>query len=101
MKRFSHGHSSEVKEITSQPPSTVVNFTLRELIEFLQQNQASSSVLQMVCPLFGSPLPSIDINIDVSSEKTARLELSLRASEALISHIRLSRDLFREPEASN
>lgn len=55
----------------------------------------------MICPLFGSPLPSIDINLDTSSEKTARIELSLRASEALISYIRFSRDLNRVAEASN
>lgn len=74
----------------SAPPPTVVDLTLTELLGFLQQHQNDSPRLQMVCPLFGSP-PSIDINLDSSMERTARIELSLRASESLISYIRHQR----------
>lgn len=44
----------------------------------------------MICHLSGQPLPSIDLDID---GRSAKIELSLRASEALIQHLLLSRGL--------
>jgi hypothetical protein len=73
----------------SQPPPTIVSLTYAQLFGFIQQ-QAQSANLQMVCPLFGQPLPSIDLGLDASVEKHATIQFSLRASEALIEYIRVS-----------
>lgn len=86
---------------TNQPPPTVVDVEFAELLNFFQKYELGSPRLKLMCPLFGSPLPWIDINLDDSSERTARIELSLRASEALVKYIRVARDLTGVPEVSN
>lgn len=78
--------------IQVQPPPATVHLTFAQLFGFLQ-NQASSANLQMICPLSGQPLPSIDLKLDSSVGKSARVEFSLRASEALIEYIRVSQEL--------
>jgi len=79
----------------------MIDLTFMELLGFLGENQASSPRLQMICPLFGSPLPSIDIKLDLSMERTARIEFSIRAGEALIEYLRVSRDLVGVSEVSH
>ncbi|KAJ5489168.1 hypothetical protein N7539_004058 [Penicillium diatomitis] len=86
---------------TNQPPPTVVDIEFAELLNFFQKYELGSPRLKLMCPLFGSPLPWIDINLDSSSERTARIELSLRASEALVKYIRVARDLTGVTEVSN
>lgn len=84
-----------------QPHPTVVDIQFKELLNFFQEHELDSPRLKLMCPLFGSPLPWIDINLDSSSERTARVELSLRASEALVKYIRVARDLTGVTEVSN
>jgi hypothetical protein len=84
-----------------QPPPTVVDIQFKELLSFFQEYELDSPSLKLMCPLFGSPLPWIDINLDSTSERTARIELSLRASEALVKYIRVVRDLTGVTEVSN
>lgn len=50
----------------------------------------------MICPLFGQPLPSIDLGLDATVGKQATVQFSLRASEALIEYIRMS-EAVEEP----
>ncbi|KAJ5267402.1 hypothetical protein N7478_010210 [Penicillium angulare] len=85
---------------STQPPPTIVDIEFTELLNFFQKYELDSPKLKLICPLFGSPLPWIDINLD-SSERTAHIELSLRASEALVKHIRVARDLSGVTEVPN
>lgn len=71
------------------PPPTIVHLSYSQLFGFLQQ-QARVADLQMICPLSGQPLPSIDLGLDASGGKQATVQFSLRASEALIEYIRIS-----------
>jgi hypothetical protein len=84
-----------------QPPPTIVDIEFSELLNFFRKYELGSPGLKLMCPLFGSPLPWIDINLDSSSERTARIELSLRASEALVEYIRVARDLTGVTEVPN
>jgi len=45
----------------------------------------------MICPLFGVPLPSIDMELDSSIGLSAKIEFSLRLTEALMKDILASR----------
>ncbi|PWY91866.1 hypothetical protein BO94DRAFT_622654 [Aspergillus sclerotioniger CBS 115572] len=64
------------------PPPTIVYFTIPELFNFFQ-SKASSPNLQMTCPISGQPLPTIEIDLN---GRSAKIEFSLRASQALIQH---------------
>jgi len=74
-----------------QPHQSVLDLKITDLLSFLHQYQANCPNLQMICPLFGVPLPYIDIKLDSSPESSARIELSLRLSEALVKHMLASR----------
>ncbi|KAL4960577.1 uncharacterized protein BDV14DRAFT_182304 [Aspergillus stella-maris] len=91
-KSFETRHWDVFSAIGSQPPPTAVQLTLSELFRFLE-TKASCQNLQLICHLFGQPLPSIDLDIN---GRSAKIELSLRASEALIQHLLISRDRVDE-----
>ncbi|KAB8067213.1 hypothetical protein BDV29DRAFT_186580 [Aspergillus leporis] len=80
-------HWSVFSKFRSQPPPTAVQLTLFELFKFLETKSSCQS-LRMICHLSGQPLPTIDLDID---GRGAKIELSLRASEALIQHLVISR----------
>ncbi len=69
----------------------VLNLKLSDLLDFLQQHETSSPNLQMMCPVFGEPLPSITIGLDSLDGYNAKIELSLRMSEALMKNMLGSR----------
>lgn len=53
----------------------------------------------MVCPLFGVPLPSIDIILDSSAGLSAKIEFSLRLTQAFMKDILASRAATAEVRA--
>jgi len=68
----------------------VLDLKLSDLLSFLQQHETSCPNLQMMCPVLGVPLPSITIGLN-SLDGYAKVELSLRTSEALMKHMLGSR----------
>ncbi|KAL1979103.1 hypothetical protein VTN96DRAFT_6845 [Rasamsonia emersonii] len=71
------------------PPPTIVNLSLSELFNFLE-TKVNSTTLKMTCHLSGQPLPTIDLDLD---GRSAKIEFSLGASQALIQHLLSSRNL--------
>lgn len=80
----------QVEEATP-PCASVVDLKIRDLLSFLQQYQTSCPSLQMVCPLFGVPLPSIDIEMDPSAGLSAKIEFSLQLTQTFMKDILASR----------
>lgn len=74
-----------------QPLQSVLDLKITDLLGFLHQYEASCPNLQMTCPLFGIPLPSIDIELDSSLKMSAKIEFSLPLSEALVRRMLVSR----------
>ena len=80
----------------NQPLQSVLDLKITDLLQFLHQYEASCPNLQMTCPLFGIPLPSIDIELDSSLGLSVKIELSLRSSEALVKYMLVSRTASAE-----
>lgn len=74
-------------------PEKVLEFEFKELLDFLHRYQNTSTKVRMVCPFMGVPLPIIDIKLDSSIQLSAKIELSLRLSRALLGHIFASRNV--------
>jgi len=82
-----------------QPPQSVLDLKIADLLNFLQQYQTSCPNLQMICPLSGVPLPSIDIKLESSVGLSAKIEFSLGLSKALMQYVLASR--IAGPKVSN
>ena len=80
----------------NRPPQSVLDLKITDLLSFLHQYESSCPKLQMTCPLFGIPLPSIDIELNSSLGLSAKIEFSLRSSEALVKHMLVSRTASAE-----
>ena len=80
----------------NQPLQSVLDLKITDLLSFLHQYEASCPNLQMTCPLYGIPLPSIDIELDSSLGLSAKIEFSLRSSEALVNYMLVSRTASAE-----
>ena len=74
-----------------QPYESVVDLEIKDLLGFLHRHHANCPKLQMICPWFGIPLPSIEMELDSSLEWTAKLEFSIGLSDALMRYVRASR----------
>jgi hypothetical protein len=55
-----------------------------DLINFLQEHQPSCPNLQMRCPLYGMPSPSIEIKSQSAAGLNVKIDFSLQSCEALI-----------------
>ncbi|KAF1809593.1 hypothetical protein P152DRAFT_461276 [Eremomyces bilateralis CBS 781.70] len=62
-------------------------FDLKKLLSLVQKHQECSPNFWLECPWDGVPLPSINLVLDPTLGLTAKLELSLRLSEALMKHL--------------
>ena len=89
VSREDHDTDSNRPEI--QPQDTIVDLKITDLLGFLQQYQTSCSDLRMVCPPWGVPLPSIQINLYPSLGLTAKIELSLPSCDVLLKQMYASR----------
>lgn len=102
-------HNNRTLQVhTFRPPQSVLNLETTELIGFLKQRHSSSNQekvaellvsfqqhqsicpnLQMICPRYGIPPPSFDLNID---SYNITLEFSVQLSNELIQYTE-SRDM--------
>jgi len=67
-----------------QPPRSVASLKFKDVLNFLQQRETACPEVQMVCHFSGQPLPYI--NIQLSEEAGAKIELSLKLCEALLKY---------------
>ncbi|KAK5312503.1 hypothetical protein LTR93_011302 [Exophiala xenobiotica] len=72
--------------------SVPLDLTLLQLIQFLQNHMRSDVKLRMICPLYGIPLPTIQIRSQAPTALDIKVEFGLRSSEALIRHVLMSRE---------
>ena len=84
-------HATVPAPLVDQPLQSVLGLKITHLLGFLQQYEASCPDLQMICPLFGVPFPSIDVELDSSLGLSAKIEFSLRSSKALMQYVLASR----------
>ena len=97
-----YGLTQQITKKTVQEPKAFrasrgihqLPLNLTQLLNFLGRYQANCPKLQMNCPLFGVPLPYIDIDLDSSVGLNAKIEFSLRLTEAFM------RDMFASRAAT-
>jgi hypothetical protein len=74
-------------DATTSVPLATVDLKLAEILSFLWQYHEFCPDLQMACPIWGSPLPSIDIQFNSNPELSMKITLSLRLCEWLMKHV--------------
>ncbi len=74
--------------LVEKPLQVVLDLKLTDFLDFLRTHEATCPNIQMICPVLGVPLPSININLNTSIEYSANVQVSLRLSEALIQYVR-------------
>jgi hypothetical protein len=75
-------------DATTSAPLATVDLKLADILSFLWQYHQFCPDLQMTCPIWGSPLPSIDIQFNSNPELGMKITLSVRLCEWLIRHVR-------------
>ena len=73
--------------VADKPSQVVLDLKLTDFLDFFRTHESSCPAIQMTCPMFGVPLPSISINLNESFEYSANVKVSLRLSEALIQYV--------------
>lgn len=81
----------EASLLENQASQTILDLKYSDLLGFLQLYQACCPNLQMICSWVGVPAPYIDITLDSSLGLSAKIELSLRLSEALVKYMLASK----------
>ncbi|KIW51163.1 hypothetical protein PV05_09911 [Exophiala xenobiotica] len=93
------GFTSTVKDFATvattddqSTDSVTLDLTLLHLIQFFQNHIPSDVKLRMICPLYGIPLPTIQIRSQAPTALDVKVEFGLRSSEALIRHVLMTRE---------
>jgi len=63
-----------------------------DFMQFLERNSSSGMELQMICPVYGIPLPYIIIESGSSAALKVKVEFSLKSSKDLIRYVLKARE---------
>jgi hypothetical protein len=72
--------------------SVSLDLKFLDFIQFLERYSSSDMELQMICPVYGIPLPYIIIESRSSTALSVKVEFSLKSSKDLIRYVLRARE---------